>query len=94
MNKVKLATVTGLTAALFLGAACGRGQSSNSEDPEVNVPCYTVDGDFVKWDDDCHDDKDSKGRPLVVGHPNGLQTARQAAPTKAPTRAAPRPRRS
>lgn len=88
MKNVKVATVTGLLAALIMGAACGTAQSGE-EDPEVNVPCYTVDGTFVKWDDDCHDDKDGKGRPLVVGPPTVIKSAKQVAPTKA----APRPTR-
>lgn len=93
MNKVKVATVTALLAALITGAACGTATSGGDE-VEVLVNCYTVDGKFVKRDDDCHDDKDSLGRPLTTQPPGGLQTAKQAAPTKAPTRAAPRPRRT
>lgn len=89
-----MATVTGLLVALITGAACGTAQSGG-EDPEVMVQCYTVDGKFVKWDDDCHDDKDSQGRKLIVGPPSGMKTANQSVPPKkAPTKAVPRPRRS
>lgn len=98
MNKVKVATVTGLLAALVLGAACGaNGNGTDGGTREVKINCYDPrTGELVKKDDDCHDDGLTAIKPLPspLRTSGGMKTAAVPAPTKAPTKAAPKPRRS
>lgn len=91
MNKVKLATVAALAAALVLGAACGSGHGTENDDREILINCYDPNtGKLVKKDDDCHDDGLTaiKPQPTPLKTSGGMQTA---GPAK--TKAAPRPTR-
>lgn len=67
---MKKVSVTALAAGVVLGAsilvACN-GQRVDDTD-EVNIACYTKEGRFVKWDDDCYDDG------LFTAPPGGLRT--------------------
>lgn len=90
MNKVKMATVAGLLAALIIGGACGTNQGGDvNVDHEVLINCYDPKtGKLVKKDDDCHDDGLTAIKPIPspLRTSGGMQTAGQPAPTKATPR--------
>lgn len=94
MRRVTMGAIAVAVAAVLLVVACngstgGDAPADDTETMEVGVPCYTQDGAFVRWDDDCRDDKDSKGRPLVVGPPKSVKTSggmKTAGPAKPSSR--------
>lgn len=80
MKRVTMGAIAVAVAAMSLAVACNGSSGSDApvddtEAVEVGFPCYTQDGAFVRWDDDCHDDRDAKGRPLVVGPPPPVKTS-------------------
>jgi hypothetical protein len=79
-NTVKMVAVAVLLLPLM---ACQ--PKSQPVEHEKTIPCYDGSGNFVKWDDDCEDDKlYSTPRPKVTS--GGLRTSGPLKPSPRKTR--------
>lgn len=102
MKNWKKISISGMVTAalpLMLGlgmlAACSEPREIE-EIPETYVPCYTKSNEFVKWDDDCHDDglvvgpRPSPSRSLLPQRPYGVKTTAPVRPVPTKVKVSPR----
>ena len=83
--KEKLVTAT---AVLLLASACGSGTSDADVEHEKLIACYNKQGQFVEYDDDCHDDGlfTAPPKPVTVAPPKPVTTTKAKTPTTTRTR--------